>query len=736
MREITKIMKGWEFTGPDGTTTTVDLPHTWNARDGQDGGNDYWRGTCIYRTRFAAPQFNTASHQVWIQFDGVNASAHVVLNGSPVCNHDGGYSTFRANITELLRDENELTVEVDNSKNDRVYPQKADFTFYGGIYRDVSLMVVSKNHFALDYFGGPGIRITPTVQGADASVQVTTWHDGEGEVSIELLDAAGNTVATGKGPDITLTIFNAHLWNGVKDPYLYSCKARLVVNGTVEDETTTRFGVRSFKVDPKKGFFLNGKSYPLHGVSRHQDRKGLGNAITREMHDEDMALIKEIGANTIRLAHYQHDQYFYDLCDEVGMVVWAEIPYISEHMPNGRENTISQMKELIIQNYNHPSIMFWGISNEILIGGISQELVERHHDLQKLCKELDPTRSTTIAHVSHTPTDGPMHHITDLESYNHYFGWYGGKIEDNGPWLDKFHAEHPDICLGVSEYGCEGIINWHSSTPQCKDYTEEYQAVYHEYMAQAFEDRPWIWASHVWNMFDFGCAARNEGGVAGRNNKGLVTIDRKTRKDSFYLYQAYWTKDPMVHINGRRYAQRAGETTEVKVYSNQDCVTLYLNGKEVGTQQAHRVFHFTVALAEGFNTLLAVAGSAKDSITLEKVEKEPACYTLPEFNERQEGVANWFKQMGSLDLESPMEFPEGYYNIKDSMAELAKNEEAFAIVAKAVKLVTNFDLKPGQGMWSMMSGMSPEHMSGMISTDLLGDKFLPSLNAQLIKIKK
>ena len=367
---------------------------------------------------------------------------------------------------------------------------------------------------------------------------------------------------------------------------------------------------------------------------------------------------------------------------------------------------------------------------------ISQELVERHHDLQKLCKELDPTRSTTIAHVSHTPTDGPMHHITDLESYNHYFGWYGGKIEDNGPWLDKFHAEHPDICLGVSEYGCEGIINWHSSTPQCKDYTEEYQAVYHEYMAQAFEDRPWIWASHVWNMFDFGCAARNEGGVAGRNNKGLVTIDRKTRKDSFYLYQAYWTKDPMVHINGRRYAQRAGETTEVKVYSNQDCVTLYLNGKEVGTQQAYRVFHFTVALAEGFNTLLAVAGSAKDSITLEKVEKEPACYTLPEFNERQEGVANWFKQMGSLDLESPMEFPEGYYNIKDSMAELAKNEEAFAIVAKAVKLVTNFDLKPGQGMWSMMSGMSPEHMSGMISTDLLGDKFLPSLNAQLIKIKK
>ena len=350
MRSIAKLMKDWQFTGPNGVTTAVELPHTWNARDGQDGGNDYWRGCCTYCTRFAAPVYDPAQQQVWLQFEGVNASAAVLLNGQQLCTHDGGYSTFRAEVTELLQAENQLTVRVDNSVNDRVYPQKADFTFYGGIYRDVSLMVVSKNHFALDYFGGPGIRITPTVQGADASVQVTTWHDGEGEVSIELLDAAGNTVATGKGPDITLTIFNAHLWNGVKDPYLYSCKARLVVNGTVEDETTTRFGVRSFKVDPKKGFFLNGKSYPLHGVSRHQDRKGLGNAITREMHDEDMQLIKELGANTIRLAHYQHDQYFYDLCDEAGMVVWAEIPYISEHMPNGRENTISQMKELIVQN--------------------------------------------------------------------------------------------------------------------------------------------------------------------------------------------------------------------------------------------------------------------------------------------------------------------------------------------------------------------------------------------------
>ena len=638
MREITKIMKGWEFTGPDGTTTTVDLPHTWNARDGQDGGNDYWRGTCIYRTRFAAPQFNAASHQVWIQFDGVNASAHVVLNGSPVCNHDGGYSTFRANITELLRDENELTVEVDNRKNDRVYPQKADFTFYGGIYRDVSLMVVSKNHFALDYFGGPGIRITPTVQGADASVQVTTWHDGEGEVSIELLDAAGNTVATGKGPDITLTIFNAHLWNGVKDPYLYSCKARLVVNGTVEDETTTRFGVRSFKVDPKKGFFLNGKSYPLHGVSRHQDRKGLGNAITREMHDEDMALIKEIGANTIRLAHYQHDQYFYDLCDEVGMVVWAEIPYISEHMPNGRENTISQMKELIIQNYNHPCIVCWGVSNEITISTKDKkDMLDNHRQLNDLCHEMDKTRLTTLACYAMCGPFNRSAHITDMVSWNLYLGWYVPGFILNDLWMGFFHLCFPNRPFGYSEYGAEGMPNLHSAHPHRGDHTEEYQAKYHEYMLRCFKRHPWMWATHVWNMFDFAADARDQGGEPGMNHKGLVTFDRKTKKDSFYLYKAWWSDEAFVHICSKRFVERTGSTATVKVYSNQSTVALYVNGNKVGEQTGEHVFTFKVPL-NGELHIQAVAGDRTDESVICHVDTPNPEYKLHKTKSKS---ANW-----------------------------------------------------------------------------------------------
>ena len=638
MRHIIELKDGWQFTNLDGQTSEVSIPHTWNAIDGQDGGDDYKRGTCTYTLALQKPEFDPDTQEVWIEFDGVNASAQVSLNGQDVCSHDGGYSTFRANITELLRDENELTVEVDNSKNDRVYPQKADFTFYGGIYRDVSLMVVSKNHFTLDYFGGPGIRITPTVQGADASVQVTTWHDGEGEVSIELLDAAGNTVATGKGPDITLTIFNAHLWNGVKDPYLYSCKARLVVNGTVEDETTTRFGVRSFKVDPKKGFFLNGKSYPLHGVSRHQDRKGLGNAITREMHDEDMALIKEIGANTIRLAHYQHDQYFYDLCDEVGMVVWAEIPYISEHMPNGRENTISQMKELIIQNYNHPCIVCWGVSNEITISTKDKkDMLDNHRQLNDLCHEMDKTRLTTLACYAMCGPFNPVAHITDLVSWNLYLGWYVPGLFLNDLWMGFFHLCFPNRPFGYSEYGAEGMPNLHSTHPHRGDHTEEYQAKYHEYMLRCFKRHPWMWATHVWNMFDFAADARDQGGEPGMNHKGLVTFDRKTKKDSFYLYKAWWSEENFVHICSKRFTDRTEKEIEVKVYSNQNSVALYADGKKLAEQTGEHIFRFRVPL-HGKVELKAVAGDCIDTACFRSVATPNPSYKLVKTKSKS---ANW-----------------------------------------------------------------------------------------------
>ncbi len=746
MREIISLNENWTLSFPKGdhATEQVNLPHTWNAVDGNDGNGSYLRTTGVYTRTFTAPKQPREGGRTYVEVLAAALNSTVKVNGQVATTHEGGFSIFRADVTDLCHEgENELTIEVSNEDTPSMYPSSADFTFYGGLYRGVNLISVPDAHFDLDYYGGPGMMVTPVPTedgGANFTIKSFVTNPADDlTVMYSIEDCFGREVASAvrgsADTEVTIYVPDAQLWS-MDEPNLYTVIATLQRNNEEVDEIAANVGVRSFKVTPDEGFSINGVPTPLRGVSRHQDRVFEGNALTAEEHYDDAMLIKELGANTIRLAHYQHSQDFYDACDEIGFAVWAEIPFISvfKKGEGAHKHVMEEMKELIIQNYNHPSIMFWGISNEILIGGISQELVDTHHDLEKLCKELDPTRLTTIAHVSTTPVNGPMHHITDLESYNHYFGWYGGKMEQNGPWLDQFHAEHPDICIGISEYGCEGIINWHSNTPQCKDYTEEYQALYHEHMAQVFEDRPWIWASHVWNMFDFGCAARNEGGVSGRNNKGLVTMDRKTKKDSYFVYQAYWTQTPMVHIAGRRHAQRAGETTEIKVYSNQDTVVLYVNGKEVGQQTAHRVFKFNVALNEGFNTIVAVAGDVKDSITLEKVAQEPGYYTLPEFNERQEGVANWFKQIGSMDLTAPMEFPEGYYSVKDTMEDLAKNEEALALAAKAVKLATNFDIKPGVGMWDMMKKMTPEAMSNMISG--MPEGFIESLNAQLIKVKK
>ena len=746
MREIISLNENWTLSFPKGdhATEQVNLPHTWNAVDGNDGNGSYLRTTGVYTRTFTAPKQPREGGRTYVEVLAAALNSTVKVNGQVATTHEGGFSIFRADVTDLCHEgENELTIEVSNEDTPSMYPSSADFTFYGGLYRGVNLISVPDAHFDLDYYGGPGMMVTPVPTedgGANFTIKSFVTNPADDlTVMYSIEDCFGREVASAvrgsADTEVTIYVPDVQLWS-MDEPNLYTVVATLQRNNEEVDEIAANVGVRSFKVTPDEGFSINGVPTPLRGVSRHQDRVFEGNALTAEEHYDDAMLIKELGANTIRLAHYQHSQDFYDACDEIGFAVWAEIPFISvfKKGEGAHKHVMEEMKELIIQNYNHPSIMFWGISNEILIGGISQELVDTHHDLEKLCKELDPTRLTTIAHVSTTPVNGPMHHITDLESYNHYFGWYGGKMEQNGPWLDQFHAEHPDICIGISEYGCEGIINWHSNTPQCKDYTEEYQALYHEHMAQVFEDRPWVWASHVWNMFDFGCAARNEGGVSGRNNKGLVTMDRKTKKDSYFVYQAYWTQTPMVHIAGRRHAQRAGETTEIKVYSNQDTVVLYVNGKEVGQQTAHRVFKFNAALNEGFNTIVAVAGDVKDSITLEKVAEEPGYYTLPEFNERQEGVANWFKQIGSMDLTAPMEFPEGYYSVKDTMEDLAKNEEALALAAKAVKLATNFDIKPGVGMWDMMKKMTPEAMSNMISG--MPEGFIESLNAQLIKVKK
>lgn len=642
MRRVEKFMQGWSFTDREGVKQDVSLPHTWNGKDGQDGGNDYYRGTCIYENTFARPQFDEETERVYLQFHGVNASAKVILNEREVKEHHGGYSTFRVDVTDELEAENQIRVEVDNSANDFVYPQKADFTFYGGIYRDVEFLIVKKEHFDLDYYGGPGLKYCSEVHGKDADVNVTAFINREAKASdvkvvVELLDAEGNVVAEEEGTEVTLHIPKAHLWDGLDDPYLYQLKATMYKLGKEVDEITCNCGVRTFEFRPEDGFHLNGRAYPLHGVSRHQDFKELGNAITTDHHDRDMELIREVGANTIRLAHYQHDQYFYDLCDRVGMIVWAEIPYISEHMPKGRENTFSQMKELIIQNHHHPSIVTWGISNEITISGrrYKKDMLDNHRALQKFVKEMDPTRPTTLACFAMCLHFNPVAHITDLVGWNLYLGWYVPFLWLNDLWIWFWHLLYPNRPLCYSEYGAEGMPNLHSAKPKRGDNTEEYQNKYHEYMLKCFKRHPYMWAHYYWNMFDFAADARNQGGEPGMNHKGMITFDRKVKKDVFYLYKAYWSEKPFVYLAGRRYEYRTEKVTEITVYSNQKEVSLYNNGKHVATKSGEHVFKFKLSM-EDMNRLEVRAGEYTDGAVIYKTDK-----ARPEYKLKKGDSSNW-----------------------------------------------------------------------------------------------
>ena len=673
MRNIVKFNEGWSFT-KDGETTVLDLPHTWNGTDGQDGGNDYYRGTCVYEKSFTKADLPEGDVN-YIQFDGVNSSGTVYLNGEKLTTHHGGYSTFRVKL-ENVKDENTVKVEVDNSPNDFVYPQMADFTFYGGIYRDVSLIGVSANHFDLDYYGAPGIMVTPKENGSDYDVELQAYV--EGDVQFTVFDgdtAVASASASGKNPKATVKIENAHLWNGTADPHLYKAVATLNVDGKAVDEVSTRFGCRSFEVNPSKGFILNGKEYPLRGVSRHQDRPGIGNALLYEHHKEDIEIICEMGANTIRLAHYQHSQYFYDLCDEKGLVIWAEIPYISKHMPNGRENTKQQMTELICQNYNHPCIVTWGLSNEISMNGSNDDLISNHKELNDLAHSLDKTRVTTVAVVTMCSIDDPYVQISDILSYNHYFGWYGGNVAMNGPWFDNFHKKYPNRAIGISEYGCEAL-NWHTSEPTQGDYTEEYQAYYHEEMIKQIMDRPYLWATHVWNMFDFAADARAEGGENGLNHKGLVTFDRKYKKDSYYAYQAWLSPNPMIHICSKRYVDRVEDVTKVTVYSNQAEVELFANGVSVGKQKKGKYpfFYFDVKNV-GETKLEAKAGDLTDESVIKKVDKPNEAYIMKEEGE----VINWFE----------IDTPTGYFSINDTFGDILATLKGKLFALKVVKMLKN-----------------------------------------------
>ena len=673
MRKILNLTRGWRFLKaaiPVQTAVeyaergeTVTLPHTWNAEDGQDGGNDYHRGLCWYVRELKADELTGES--IFLEINGAAHTCEVYLNGEKLARHEGGYSTFRVELTGHLAEKNILAVSVSNEDNTTVYPQKADFTFYGGLYREVRLISVPKEHFELVKDGTPGIKVTPTVnlEKHSAAVSVETWQNAD-RVSVTVNGETRTVPSVDGRAEAVFTIENAHLWDGVDDPFLYTVTASLESG----DEVSARFGCREFRCDPEKGFFLNGRSYPLRGVSRHQDLKGKGNALSYEDHKADMSIIRELGANTLRLAHYQHAREFYDLCDENGIVVWAEIPYITMHMKNGRENTLSQMRELITQCYNHPCIAVWGLSNEITAASaVNDDLLENHRLLNDLCHRMDGTRLTTMANVFMLETDSPILEIPDINSYNLYFGWYLGEMSQTDEFFDEYHSKYPDRVIGFSEYGADANPAYHAEHPERSDYTEEYQALYHEHMLSMIEARPYLWATHVWNLFDFAADGRDEGGKHGENQKGLVTFDRSLRKDAFWLYKAAWNrKEPFVHLCGKRYINRCGEETEIKVYSNQTAVTLYVDGVKIAEQKGKTVFRFRVPLM-GEHLIRAEAGDSDDIMCIRRVSEPDESYIY----NKAATVVNWFDQD---------EMDPACFSVQDTLAELRANPQAGAVV--------------------------------------------------------
>ena len=670
MKKTILLNEGWEFC-KEGVKQTVNLPHTWNGIDGQGGSDDgYYRDKCTYTK--ILPSY---PGKVYLEIKGANAVCTVKVNGRTAAYHEGGYSTFRAELTNLLTSpKNFLEITVDNSASNKIYPGFADFTFYGGLYRDVNLIYdIPETHFSLDDYGSKGVYITPKING-DVHVRsvVSGYHTGV-KVRYEVLDANGNTVATA-GDRQKLHVDSPVLWDGMENPYLYTLRAVVTDNGAVMDEVKLRFGFREITFDADKGCFLNGRHIKLKGVSRHQDREKIGNALTIKEHREDLELIKEMGANSIRLAHYQQSGDFYDLCDEMGFLVWAEIPVISRYQKKAQENALIQLEELIKQNMHHASIFCWGVQNEITITSETPILIEGIKELNAYAKMLDPSRCTTQAQFTMCSPDSELNKITDILAYNHYFGWYMKTCDGLDEWLAKFREANPKLKMGISEYGAEGVLGYFSDSPVQGDYSEGYQAIYHEHYVKTIMETDWIWGSYVWNMFDFGSAMRNEGGVKGRNNKGLITFDRKNKKDAYYIYKAYWSDEKFIHLVGDRYELRTMGKQTFKVYSNCDKVTLKLNGKQK-TVSAKAVFVFgDMEIKEGENKLTVISGDIKETFTFKGVSEYPAEYRLPEGSASM--VRNWF--VDKDDNSNP-----DCYSLDDTIGDILKSEDILGMVKGA-----------------------------------------------------
>ncbi len=628
--------RAWAAAFDDSAWETVTLPHTWNAHDGEDGGT-YYQGDGWYRTRFRLPA-TWARKRVYVQFDGANRSAEVFVNGHRLGQHRGGFARFRFDITSVLvpRGDNVLAVRVNNDPHDNIPPVSADFTFFGGLYRAASLLATDPVHIDVLDHASPGVFVrqehaTPEEAQLEWHVKLAndTERDVDATVQTSLFDAAGALVETAEASlalpargreDVRrrLIVKEPQLWDAQARPNLYRLRADLRVGGVVRDTVTLRLGLRFFSVDPARGFLLNGHALDLHGVNRHQDRPGKGWAISEDDEREDFAIAEELGATFVRQSHYQQSQLWNDLADEHGMVTWAELAYVNDARDNREfcENAKEQLRELIRQNLHHPSILFWSIGNETFVRDTKVMPADANdrllRELAAVVREEDPTRLSTYA--SNGSVSEPRAGVTDVLGFNHYFGWYHDAPEDLAAWIDAQHALRPDLRIGFSEYGAGANVEHHEEPAVRPDtrgpwHPEEWQSIYHEVHWRAMAARPWLWCKLIWCLFDFASDGRNEGGVPGRNDKGLVTADRKTRKDAFYWYQANWSASPVLHIASRRFVARAKPTTDIKVYSNAEAVELFVNDVSVGSlTRPDRLFLWTgVTLAPGRNLIEARA---------------------------------------------------------------------------------------------------------------------------------
>lgn len=592
-----------------GTEVRVDLPHTWNAQDALSGKIDYKRGIGNYeKNLFIRSEWK--GKRLFIRFEGVNNIADVFVNRRHIGEHRGGYGAFIFEITGKVEygKENSILVRVNNGEQLDIMPLVGDFNFYGGIYRDVHLLITDETCISpLDY-ASPGVRliqdsVSHRYAKVRAIVDLSNGSSGnqEVELNVRLLDGqrvvkegtknvnlSGNEVMQ---QELTFEIDQPHLWNGRQDPFLYQAEVTLFRNGQMVDRVTQPLGLRFYRIDPDKGFFLNGKHLPLQGVCRHQDRSEVGNALRPQHHEEDVALMLEMGVNAVRLAHYPQATYFYDLMDKNGIIVWAEIPFVGPggyndkgfvDLPAFRANGKEQLKELIRQHYNHPSICVWGLFNELT--ELGDNPVEYIKELNVLAHQEDPTRLTTSA----SNQMGDLNFITDAIAWNRYDGWYGGTPADLGTWLDRMHKDHPEICIAISEYGAGASI-YHQQDSLVKTvptswwHPENWQTYYHIENWKTISSRPYVWGSFVWNMFDFGAAHRTEGDRPGINDKGLVTFDRKVRKDAFYFYKANWNgEEPMLYLTGKRNTARTQRLQTIIAFTNQSGAELFVNGKSYG----------------------------------------------------------------------------------------------------------------------------------------------------------